>query len=111
MSSTDGGTDAGLMLGASCPRSSICCPGERQAAPAARPASLSRRQIIQAAIELADAEGPEAISMRRIATRLRIGAMTLYGYVADRDALIAHMINEVAAEIRPPRPAVGQLAC
>ena len=40
--------------------------------------------------------------MRRIATRLGIGAMTLYGYVADRDALIAHMINEVAAEVSLP---------
>jgi AcrR family transcriptional regulator len=73
--------------------------------PRPRQASLSREQIIRAAIELADTDGPEAISMRRIAARLGIGAMTLYGYVADRDALLAHMINEVAAEMRlPARP-------
>ena len=60
---------------------------------------------MRAAIELADAEGPEAISMRRIAGRLGVGAMTLYGYVADRDALLAHMIDEVVAEMgEPGRP-------
>ncbi len=73
----------------------------------ARQASLSREQIIRAAIELADAEGSEAISMRRIAARLGIGAMTLYGYVADRDALLAHMINDVAAEMAPPEEPSG----
>ena len=41
---------------------------------------------------------------------LGVGAMTLYGYVADRDALLAHMINEVAAEIRAARPPLRQLA-
>jgi AcrR family transcriptional regulator len=76
-------------------------PRRRPRRPRARQPSLSREQIIRAAIELADAEGPEAISMRRIAARLGVGAMTLYGYVADRDALLAYMINEVAAEMGP----------
>jgi AcrR family transcriptional regulator len=67
----------------------------------ARQPSLSREQIVRVAVELADAEGPDAISMRRIAARLGVGAMTLYGYVADRDALLAHMINEVVAETGP----------
>jgi AcrR family transcriptional regulator len=71
----------------------------------ARQSSLSREQIIRTAIELADADGPEAISMRRIAAQLGVGAMTLYGYVADRDALLAYMINDVAAEMElPARP-------
>jgi AcrR family transcriptional regulator len=73
----------------------------------ARPATLTRPQIIQAAIDLADAEGADAITMRKIATRLGTGAMTLYGYVADRDALIAHMINQVAAEADPPAQTSG----
>jgi AcrR family transcriptional regulator len=71
-------------------------------------ASLSREQIIRAAIELADADGAEAISMRRIAAQLGVGAMTLYGYVADRDALLAHMINEVAAEMQLPAGPSGR---
>lgn len=62
---------------------------------------------MRAAVELADAEGPEAISMRQIAARLGVGAMTLYGYVADRDALLAHMIDEVMAEFGTPGPPSG----
>jgi len=62
---------------------------------------------VRTAIELADTDGREAISMRRIAAKLGIGAMTLYGYVADRDALLAHMINEVVAELGPPGPPSG----
>lgn len=73
----------------------------------ARQATLNRQQIIQAAIELADAEGPESISMRKIAARLGVGAMTLYGYVADRDSLIARMINEVAGEFDLPSQPSG----
>ncbi len=60
---------------------------------------------MQVAIELADAEGPEAISMRRIATRLGAGTMTLYGYVADRDALLAYMLDQALGEVElPDRP-------
>lgn len=70
-----------------------------------RVASLSRERIVQTAIELADAEGPEAISMRRIAAELDAGAMTVYGYVADRDALLAYMLDEALAEmVIPDRP-------
>ena len=39
---------------------------------------------MRVAVELANTEGPDAISMRRIAARLGVGAMTLYGYVADQ---------------------------
>jgi AcrR family transcriptional regulator len=71
----------------------------------ARQAALSREQIVKAAVALADAEGADAISMRRIAADLGVGAMTLYGYVADREALIGHMINQVSIEGgRPGRP-------
>lgn len=45
--------------------------------------------------------------MRRIAAKLGVGTMTLYGYVADRDALLAHMINAVVAEMGPPGPPSG----
>jgi AcrR family transcriptional regulator len=101
MSSSSDDTDAGAEL----PSLIDLLPRRSPRRPRARQSSLSREQIIRTAIELADAEGPEAISMRRIAARLGVGAMTLYGYVADRDALLAYMINEVAAEIGlPDRP-------
>jgi AcrR family transcriptional regulator len=44
----------------------------------------------------------ETDPVSELATRLGIGTMTLYGYVADRDALIAYMINEVVVEIAAP---------
>jgi AcrR family transcriptional regulator len=69
--------------------------------------ALNREQIARAAIELADAEGSEAISMRRIASKLGAGTMTLYGYVSDRDALLAYMLDEVASEIQVPGPPSG----
>ncbi len=98
MSSTPDDADAGGEL----PSLIDLLPRRGPRRPRARQPSLTRDQIIRAAIELADAEGAEAISMRRIAARLGVGAMTLYGYVADRDALLAYMINEVAAEMGPP---------
>ena len=56
-------------------------------------------------MHLADAEGQEAISMRRIAGQLGVGTMTLYGYVADREALLAHMLDEALDEAElPDRP-------
>lgn len=103
MSSINGETDAGSEL----PSLIELLPRRTAGRSRAHRASLSRRQIVLAAIELADAEGPEAISMRRIATRLGTGTMTLYGYVADRDALIAHMINEVVTEVSLPGQASG----
>ena len=45
---------------------------------------LSRDGIVATAIAVADAEGPAAVSMRRIARDLRVGVMSLYWYVDQR---------------------------
>src|SRR5207244_4185092 len=46
-----------------------------------------------------------AISMRRIAGLLGVGTMTLYGPVADRDALLAYMLDEALGDVDlPNRP-------
>jgi AcrR family transcriptional regulator len=58
--------------------------------PQARPA-LSLRRIVQAAIELADAGGLDAVSMSRLAQRLGYTTMSLYRYVANKDELLVHM--------------------
>jgi AcrR family transcriptional regulator len=68
---------------------------------------VTREQIVHGAIELADAEGVEAISMRRIANHLGVGTMTLYGYVTDRDALRAYMLDEALGEVALPRAPSG----
>ena len=50
-------------------------------APGERRPGYTRDQIVAAAIAIADAEGYEAVSMRRLATELGAGTMTLYHYV------------------------------
>jgi AcrR family transcriptional regulator len=73
----------------------------------ARPA-LSRDQIVQAAIALADAEGVGALTIRRLATRLGSGAMSLYWYVASKDDLLDLIIDAVYGEDPvPPRSPDG----
>jgi AcrR family transcriptional regulator len=52
---------------------------------------LSRQRIVQAAIELADADGLDAVSMGRVAERLGFTTMSLYRHVANKNELLAHM--------------------
>ncbi|MFD6107885.1 TetR/AcrR family transcriptional regulator, partial [Nocardia salmonicida] len=68
-------------------------------------AKLTRTAIVDAAITLADADGLDAVSMRRIADRLEVGTMSLYRHVANKDELIAAMTDEIAARHPYPDPA------
>jgi AcrR family transcriptional regulator len=60
--------------------------------------SLSREQIARTAIGIADREGLDAVSMRRIATELGSGTMSLYRYVRTKDELHDLMRDAVAGE-------------
>jgi AcrR family transcriptional regulator len=71
-----------------------------------RPA-YSRAQITEAAIRIADAEGLEAASMRRIAADLGTGAMSLYRYVPSRDDLIELMVDHALLEMDVPERPTG----
>ncbi|WP_037606194.1 TetR/AcrR family transcriptional regulator [Streptacidiphilus rugosus] len=73
-------------------------------APVGRPAERSRAEITAAAMELADREGLEAVTMRRVASVLGTGAASLYRYVATRDDLLDLMTDSTAAEYRLPAP-------
>jgi AcrR family transcriptional regulator len=66
--------------------------------------SLSRDEIVKAAIKVADAEGSQAISMRRIARELNAGAMSLYWHVSSKDELLDLMLDAVEGE--QPFPAL-----
>jgi AcrR family transcriptional regulator len=61
--------------------------------------AYSRAQITEAAIRIADAEGLEAATMRRIAAEIGAGAMSLYRYVPSRDDLIELMSDRLMGEI------------
>jgi AcrR family transcriptional regulator len=69
---------------------------------AAQTGKLSQAAIVGAAIELADADGLDGLSMRKIADSLGVGAMSLYRHVADKDQLIGVMVEEVIGEFAYP---------
>ena len=65
------------------------------------PAPLSRERIVRTAIRLADADGLDAVSLRKVAAALDVGPMRLYGYIATKEELLDLMVDTVYAEIRP----------
>ncbi|NKY96322.1 GntR family transcriptional regulator [Nocardiopsis alborubida] len=65
---------------------------------------LGREAIVLAAITIADAEGVDGLSMRRVATHLGVSTMALYRHVANKDALVTAMIDQVYTEHALPEP-------
>lgn len=63
---------------------------------------LSRERVLQAALQLADGEGLEALSMRKLAQVLGVKAMSLYNHVANKDDLLDGMVDRVVSEIEVP---------
>lgn len=76
----------------------------REQAPVGRPAERSRAEITATAVELADRDGLDAVSMRRLAAALGTGAASLYRYVATRDDLLDLMTDSTALEYELPAP-------
>jgi AcrR family transcriptional regulator len=64
---------------------------------------LNRDRVLQAAVGLADEVGIEALSMRRLAEELGVVPMALYKHVANKEQLLDGMVEEIVAEIDPPR--------
>jgi AcrR family transcriptional regulator len=64
--------------------------------------ALSRAAIVREAIAMLDAEGTEALSMRKLGARLNAGATSLYRHVASKDELMELALDAVAAEIAVP---------
>lgn len=60
---------------------------------------LTVRAIIAAALDLADAEGLAALSIRRVAERLNVGAMSLYTHIASKTELQYLMVDTVYGEL------------
>jgi AcrR family transcriptional regulator len=63
--------------------------------PTGRRAPRSRDDIARAAVTVADAEGLEAVSMRRVASELGLGTMSLYHYVRSKDELLDLMGDRI----------------
>lgn len=63
---------------------------------------LTPEAIVSKALRLADEEGFEALSMRKLAGSLGVTAMSLYNHVSGKDDLLDLMLNRVVAEIESP---------
>jgi AcrR family transcriptional regulator len=70
--------------------------------PGRRRPRFSRDEIAAAAVRIADTEGLEAVSMRRLAVELDAGTMTLYYYLRTKDELLALIVDEVMGEVVLP---------
>lgn len=77
---------------------------EHGSRPGGRARGLSRADIVDAAVAIADAEGTAAVSMRRIAKELQVGAMSLYWHVESKEDLHQFMLDTVQAEIKAAEP-------
>lgn len=65
---------------------------------------LSRERVVAAALELLDEEGLAKLSMRRLGERLGVQAMSLYRYVASKEALLDALHSELLSAIPIPDP-------
>jgi len=69
--------------------------------------NLSVEQIVDAAIEIAQAEGLGPLSMAKVGERLGRSAMSLYRYVRNKDELLVLMMDVAALKSPPPEPEAG----
>ncbi|MEU3273304.1 GntR family transcriptional regulator [Saccharomonospora sp. NPDC006951] len=67
-------------------------------------AGVGRAHVVHAAMRIADAEGLEALSMRRLASELGIGAMSVYRHVTGKDELVELMADVTFASRPMPEP-------
>ncbi|TJZ57412.1 TetR/AcrR family transcriptional regulator [Streptomyces piniterrae] len=72
-----------------------------------RKPAFSRKAITAAAVALADAEGLEAVTMRRVASEVGAGVMSLYSYAPDKETLLELMVDHVSGELPTADPLTG----
>jgi len=70
-------------------------------------AGLSRELVLAAARRIADAEGVDHLTMRRLAAELGVLPNALYTYVPDKEALLDALIDDLLADIEADAPATG----
>lgn len=66
---------------------------------------LSRERVVSGAVDLADAQGIEALTMRSLAAHLQVKPMSLYRHVANKDQLLDAMVEHLYAGMERPDPA------
>ena len=77
---------------------------------------LTRERVLRTAVELADRDGIDALTMRRLGHELGVEAMSLYNHVASKDAILDGIVDLVVGDIHVPgsgtawRPAMRERA-
>ncbi|MQY08083.1 TetR/AcrR family transcriptional regulator [Actinomadura macrotermitis] len=79
-------------------------PGRRPRKAAPRRQPLSQELIVATAMRVLDAEGLDAVTMRRVAQELATGPASLYAHVANKEELHELMLDRAAGEIPLPEP-------
>jgi AcrR family transcriptional regulator len=74
----------------------------RQQPKTKRRAPLSRERVLKAALKVADADGIESLTMRKLARELGVEAMSLYNHVENKDDILNGIVDLVANEFEPP---------
>lgn len=72
---------------------------------------LTRERVLRAAIELADRDGVDAVSMRRLGAELGVEAMSLYNHVPNKAALLDGIVETVINDIDLPEDITDWRAC
>lgn len=76
--------------------------GRKTGRPKAGEETLTRERILEAALRLADEEGLEALSMRRLGRILGVDPMAIYHHLPNKEALISGVVEQVFSEMRVP---------
>jgi TetR/AcrR family tetracycline transcriptional repressor len=71
--------------------------------------SLTREQVVEAALALADRDGLDALTMPNLARRLECGVMTIYGYINSKEDLLDAIAQTGLRDLRLPRPLPSEL--
>jgi AcrR family transcriptional regulator len=79
-------------------------PADEKTATPRRREPLTRERIVEAALRVMDAEGLEAVTMRRIGRELGVEAMSLYNHVEDKDDILEGVTERVMNEFEFPAP-------
>jgi AcrR family transcriptional regulator len=68
---------------------------------------LNRDRVLAAAVEIADERGVAAVTMREVASRLGVEAMSLYNHVTNKDDILDGMVDLVIEQVDLPSDVEG----
>ena len=66
-----------------------------------------KEQVVRAALQIADAQGLDAVTMRAVGARLGVTPMALYRHVVDKEALLDEVLDLAMSEVEVPDPQLG----